>query len=75
MIPSLDILQAQVLGLPKAERVRLLDRLMASMEADAATEEAWEQIAAERDAEVESGAVDTLPLEDVIKQLRSELAG
>ncbi|MBN8481505.1 MAG: addiction module protein [Xanthomonadales bacterium] len=75
MIPSLDILQAQVLGLPKAERVRLLDRLMASTESDTATEEAWEQIAAERDAEVESGAVDTLPLEDVIEQLRSKHAG
>jgi len=74
MIPSLDILQAQVLGLPKAERVRLLDRLMASTESDTA-EEAWEQIAAERDAEVESGAVDTLPLEDVIEQLRSKHAG
>ncbi len=75
MNPSLDILWAQVLGLPKADRAGLLDPLMANMDSDARVEQAWGQIASERDAGVESGAVDMLPREDVIEQLRSEHAG
>lgn len=72
MTETLDALQAQVLGLPAADRALLLDRLMASLEADAALEAAWDEEAARRDAEIESGAVQPLPLDEVMARLRAQ---
>ena len=53
----LDTLEAEVLKLPAGARSRLLDRLIASLEADADIEEAWAFESERRDAEV-----DELPL-------------
>jgi len=52
----IEVLEAEVLRLPQVERARLLDRVVASLDADKARDEAWERLAAERDAELESGA-------------------
>ena len=51
----LDTLEAEVLKLPAGARSRLLDRLIASLEADAGIEEAWALEAERRDAEVDEG--------------------
>ena len=41
----LEVLEAQVLGLPQAERARLLDKLLASLDVDPEWEEAcWTPI-------------------------------
>jgi Putative addiction module component len=72
MADTIDALQAQVLNLSTAERALLLDRLMASLEADAAIEAEWDEVAAQRDAEVESGLVKPVPLEEVMVRLRAE---
>ncbi|NDF91703.1 MAG: hypothetical protein EB115_07035 [Betaproteobacteria bacterium] len=42
MSVQLEMLQAQILGLPVHERARLLDRLIESLDADQALEEAWD---------------------------------
>ena len=47
---------AEVLRLPTVERARLPDRVVASLGADKARDKAWDELAANRDAEVESGA-------------------
>ncbi|MFM8899721.1 MAG: addiction module protein, partial [Burkholderiales bacterium] len=56
MQSTLETIEAEVLRLPAAERSRLLDRLIASLDADQAIEQAWDAEAARRDAEIESGA-------------------
>lgn len=75
MSTTLEVLQAQVLSLSKEDRSRLLERLVASLDVDAEAEEEWEEIAAERDAELESGAVVGVSLEDAMARLRARFPG
>lgn len=73
--PSLEVLQAQVLSLSKADRARLLERLVVSLDVDPRAEEEWEQVAEARDAELASGAVAAVALEDTMARLRARFAG
>jgi hypothetical protein len=75
MAVTLERLQAEMLSLSPADRARLLDRLIASMEVDAEAEAAWEAVADTREAEVDSGAVSTIPLAEVIARLESRFPG
>lgn len=75
MPTPLEDLQAQVMSLSKEDRSRLLERLMASLDVDAEAEEAWEQLAAQREAELESGTVVGISLEDAMAQLRARFPG
>lgn len=75
MSANLDALQAQVLGLSKADRTRLLERLVVSLDVDAQAEEEWEQLADARDAELESGRVAPVALEDAMARLRTRFPG
>lgn len=52
----IEVLEVEVLRLPRAERARLLDRVVASLDTDNARDEAWDRLHAMRDAELESGA-------------------
>jgi putative addiction module component (TIGR02574 family) len=67
----LDALEAEVLNLPSADRSRLLDKLIASLDADRAVEEAWALEARRRDNEIESGTVQALPGDAVLARLRA----
>ena len=69
----LDALEAEVLNLPAVERAHLLDRLIASLEADPDVQEAWVIEAARRDAEVEEGKVTLVSGEEVLARLRTEI--
>ena len=73
MPTSIEVLEAEVLGLPVAERSRLLERLIASLDADPEIQKAWVQEAERRDAEVDSGAVSLVPGEQALSRLRSDL--
>jgi len=73
MPTSIEVLEAEVLGLSAAERSRLLERLIASLDADPEIQKAWVQEAERRDAEVDSGAVSLVPGEQVLSRLRSDL--
>lgn len=72
---DLEALQAQVLGLSKADRSRLLERLVASLDVDAGAEEEREQLAETRDVELSSGALAPVPLEDAMARLRARFPG
>jgi hypothetical protein len=72
---SLEALQAQVLSLSRADRGRLLDRLVASLDVDAQAEEEWEKLAEARDAELGSGQVVVVTLEDAMARLRARFPG
>jgi len=69
----IEVLEAELLQLPKADRIRVLDRLVASLEADAARDAAWDAVAAERDADADPDPSALRPLDDVLAALRAEL--
>jgi hypothetical protein len=69
----IEVLEAEVLRLPQVERARLLDRVVASLDVDKARDEAWERLAAERDAELESGGSSPVSGPEAIARVRAEL--
>lgn len=70
---SIEALEAALLQLPSAERARLLDRVVASLDADAARDRAWDELAAQRDAEIESGAAVEVPGPEAVARVRAML--
>ena len=68
-----EILEAALLQLPKADRIRVLDRVVASLDADAARDAAWDAVAARRDAEADEDPSVLLDLDDVLAKLRAEI--
>ena len=70
MDTTFETLEAEVLKLPSAQRVKLLDRVVASLDADAARDAAWDAVAAQRAAESSQFEL----LEEVLARLRDEHA-
>ncbi|SHN01565.1 addiction module protein [Rhizobacter sp. OV335] len=73
MSMTLESLQAQVLRLSLADRAKLLDRLIASLDAEA--EAAWDDLADRRERELQAGTVGALPLDVVIARLEARFTG
>ena len=69
----LEALEYEVLRLPATDRVRLLDRVVASLDADSARDAAWDAVAARRDAEIAAGLATEAPVDEVLARLRAEL--
>ena len=74
MSTTLETLEAEALKLPPSERSHLVERLLVSLDADAELEEEWSREADKREAELDSGAVQAVPGEQVMARLRSRLA-
>lgn len=74
MPTQLEIVEAQVLQLTPAERNHLLERLIVSLDTDPKVEAAWEQLADQREAELEAGLAQALPGDEVMAKLRARLA-
>ena len=75
MSMTLEALQAEVLRLPPADRAKLLDRLIASLDVDAGAEAAWDEVAERRDRDLDAGAVQAVPLEVAIARLEARFPG
>ena len=73
MEKPVEVLEAELLQLPKADRIRVLDRVVASLDADAARDTAWDAISARRDAEADRDPYVLLQLNDVLAGLRAEI--
>lgn len=73
MSRPLEALAEEVLQLAPEARAKLLDRVVASLDADRARDAAWDDLAAQRDAEIESGRAVAVPLSDMLGRLRAEL--
>lgn len=69
----LGALAEEVLQLAPEARARLLDRVVASLDADRARDAAWDALAAAREAELESGEAVAIPVEQALARLRAEL--
>jgi putative addiction module component (TIGR02574 family) len=74
MATSLEVLEAEALKLAPADRSRLLERLIASLDADLEVEEAWELEADRREVALASGAVTQVPAQEAMARLRARVA-
>ena len=68
-----EVLEAELLQLPKSDRIRVLDRVVASLDADAARDAAWDAVAKQRQIQAETDPGHLLVLDEVLTKLRSEL--
>lgn len=67
-------LEAQILGLPPADRARLLERLIASFEPRLDEQDAWMQLALRRQNDVRSGKAAMSPGDETLARVRARIA-
>jgi putative addiction module component (TIGR02574 family) len=77
---TIDQLEATALDLPREERARLAQSLLESLDDDAAedqdvVEAAWLEEIEHRVAQLESGAAELIPAEQVFAEVRARLKG
>lgn len=68
-------LEAAVLSLPKGERARLAERLIASLDEDPEVEEAWAAEIKRRLDGIDRGEIEMIPAEDVLAEARRRISG
>jgi putative addiction module component (TIGR02574 family) len=72
MSSTVEALEAEALQLPAAERARLVERLIASLDVDPEVEDAWASEVDRRHAEIESGVVSLISGPEALATLKSE---
>ena len=72
MSSTVETLEAEALQLSAAERARLVERLIASLDIDPEVEAAWAAEVERRNAEVEGGAVSLISGPEALEQLKAE---
>jgi len=72
MSSTVETLEAEALQLSAAERARLVERLIASLDIDPEVEEAWASEVERRNAEIESGAISLIPGLEALAKLKTE---
>ena len=73
MLSTTEKIESAALQLPRSERARLAERLIASLDEDTEVERAWAEEIERRVAELSSGAVETIPGEQVFDELKDLL--
>lgn len=73
MDTELEKLEAEALKLGPGERAALAQRLLASLDHDREIEDAWAREVERRIAELESGAVQAIPIDEALARVRSAL--
>ena len=69
----LESLEQEVLLLPVADRRRLLDRVVASLDADTARDTAWDAVAAEKEQEASTDKGQVIEMDDALAGIRGRL--
>ncbi len=69
---TVEALEAEVMSLPLTERARLVNKLIASLDAEPDVEAAWAEEIERRHAEIESGAVELFSGTEVLTRLKAE---
>jgi putative addiction module component (TIGR02574 family) len=73
MSTTIDEVEAVALQLPRAERARLAERLIASLDEDLAIEDRWKEEVRRRVEELRSGAVPSIPGDQVFREIEEML--
>jgi hypothetical protein len=69
---AVETLAAAALLLTSADRARLVDRRIATLDADPEVEEAWAAEVERRQTEIEDGSVSLLPGPETLTKLKAE---
>lgn len=72
MSATVEEIEAEALNLPTGQRARLVEKLIASLDADPDIENAWAAEVERRHAEIESGLVSLLPGAETLAKLKAE---
>ena len=72
MASTIEMLEAEALQLPAADRARLVERLIASLDMDPELEEVWAAEVERRNAEIESGTVPLIPGPEALAELKAQ---
>lgn len=72
MSSTVEELEAEALNLSSVQRARLVEKLIASLDAEPDIENAWAAEVERRHAEVEAGAVALLPGPETLARLKAE---
>jgi putative addiction module component (TIGR02574 family) len=67
-----EVIEAEALGLSPAERARLIEKLISSLDTDPEVEEAWAAEVERRHAEIESGTASLIPGPEALAKLKAE---
>ena len=73
MATTTEAIETEALNLPTADRARLVEKLIASLDTDPEVETAWISEIARREAAIESGEAAWLAGPATLAKLRSEL--
>lgn len=73
MAIQFEVLEAEALKLGAADRARLVEHLIASLDEDTEIEEAWAAEVEARIKAIDTGAVDLIPAADAIARARAAL--
>ena len=74
MTTPVEILEAEAMRLPAAERALLVQALVASLDEDSAVEEAWAAEAERRLAQIDAGEVQMIPGREALDKLKAKFA-
>lgn len=69
-----EVLEAELLSLPKADRARLIDRLLVSLEKDPEWEASWAAEADRREQLIARGEASWVPAAEALARARQKLA-
>jgi putative addiction module component (TIGR02574 family) len=72
METPVEVIEAAALQLPASERARLVERLIASLDAEQDVEAVWMAEIERRHAEIESGSVSLVPMDEAMCRLKAE---
>ena len=75
MAATVEMLEAELLKLAPADRSRLVERLLASLDEDQEIEAAWDALADAREAALKSGSVAAVPLSEALARLEARFPG
>lgn len=74
MRSAAEELEAAALSMPRGERARLAERLLASLDEGAEIEDAWAAEVRRRLEAYRNGEIEAVPAEDVIREARRRVA-
>lgn len=66
-------LEAEVLRLPAEDRARLLERLIASFEPRSSAQQAWTELALQRQADMNSSKTAMVPGDEALVRVRARI--
>jgi putative addiction module component (TIGR02574 family) len=69
MSTTIDEVESVALQLPRAERARLAERLIASLDEDLVIEDRWKEEVRRRVEELRAGTVPSIPGEQVFREI------